>query len=49
MELLRGHFEPPRRLIDKQMAAFLSEADRASVPEVARKYRVSEHTIYSQC
>jgi len=35
------------RFTDEQMVAALREADRTSVPEVAKKYRVSEQTIYT--
>jgi putative transposase len=35
------------RFTEEQMVAALREADRTSVPEVAKKYRVSEQTIYT--
>jgi len=35
------------RFTDEQMVAALREADRTSVPEVAKKHRVSEQTIYA--
>jgi transposase-like protein len=34
------------RFTEEQMVAILREADRTSVPEVARKHKVSEQTIY---
>jgi transposase-like protein len=34
------------RFTEEQMVAILREADRASVPEVARKYKISEQTVY---
>ena len=34
------------RFTEEQMVAILREADKASVPEVARKHKVSEQTIY---
>ena len=34
------------RFTEEQMVAILREADRTSVPEVARKYKVSEQTVY---
>jgi transposase len=35
------------RFTEEQMVAILREADRDSVPEVARKHKVSEQSIYS--
>jgi putative transposase len=32
---------------EKQMVAILREADKAPVPEVAKKHRISEQTIYT--
>ena len=34
------------RFTEEQMVAILREADRASVPEVAKKHKVSEQSIY---
>jgi len=34
------------RFTEEQMVAILREADRTSVPEVARKHKVSEQTVY---
>ena len=34
------------RFSDEQMVAILREADKSSVPEVAKKHKVSEQTIY---
>jgi putative transposase len=34
------------RFTEEQMVAILREADRASVPEVARKFKISEQTVY---
>ena len=34
------------RFTDEQMVAILCEADRTSVAETAKKYKVSEQTIY---
>ena len=34
------------RFTDEQMVAILREADRTSVAETAKKYKVSEQTIY---
>lgn len=35
------------RFTEAQMVSILREADKASVPEVAKKHGVSEQTIYS--
>ena len=35
------------RFTEEQMVSILREADRGSVPEVARKHRVSEQTLYT--
>jgi transposase-like protein len=35
------------RFTEEQMVTILREADKASVPEVARKHKVSEQTIYT--
>ena len=35
------------RFTEEQMVAILREADRTSVPEVARKYKVSEQCVYT--
>jgi len=34
------------RFTEEQMVAILREADRTSVPEVARKHKISEQTVY---
>jgi len=34
------------RFSEEKMVEILREADRTSVPEVSRKYKVSEQTIY---
>lgn len=34
------------RFTEEQMVSILREADRSSVPEIARKHKVSEQTIY---
>ena len=34
------------RFSDEQMVAILREADRTSVAEASRKYKVSEKTVY---
>ena len=35
------------RFTEEQMVAILREADKVPVPEVARKHKVSEQTIYT--
>ena len=35
------------RFTEEQMVKMLQEADRTSVPEVAKKYGVSDQTAYS--
>ena len=35
------------RFTEEQMVAILREADQVPVPEVARKHKVSEQTIYT--
>lgn len=35
------------RFTEEQMVAILREADKMPVPEVARKHKVSEQTIYT--
>ena len=35
------------RFTEEQMVRILREADRASVPEVAKKHGVSEQTLYT--
>jgi transposase len=35
------------RFTEEQMVAILREADKAPVPEVAKKHKVSEQTIYT--
>ena len=35
------------RFSEEQMVSMLREADRSSVPEVARKHGVSEQTLYT--
>jgi len=35
------------RFTEEQMVAILREADKLPVPEVARKHKVSEQTIYT--
>ena len=35
------------RFTDEQMVKILREADRSSVPEVARKHGISEQTLYT--
>jgi putative transposase len=35
------------RFTDEQMVAILREADRTSVAEAAKKYKVSDQTIYA--
>ena len=35
------------RFTEEQMVAILREADKTPVPEVARKHKVSEQTIYT--
>ena len=35
------------RFNEEQMVAILREADKAPVPEVAKKHKVSEQTIYT--
>jgi len=35
------------RFSDEQMVAILREADKTSVPEAAKKHKVSEQTIYA--
>ena len=35
------------RFTEEQMVAILREADKAPVPEVAKKHKISEQTIYN--
>ena len=35
------------RFTEEQMVAILREADRSPVPEVARKHKISEQSIYT--
>ena len=45
--LSRGGTRKKTRFTEEQMVKMLQEADRTSVPEVAKKYGVSDQTLYN--